>query len=83
MNTARKIALIATIVRKEDDGSTGAGTNNNNNNDDGNARNNRVARVVIVDVALEQVLTAQTHIRKGNTTKRRSEEDTTSKLARR
>lgn len=61
MNTARKIALVATVVRDESDGG--------------------LARVLIVDLALEKVLTAPTHIRKGNTAKRRSEEETASGLA--
>jgi hypothetical protein len=51
MNTARKLALIATIVWCVD--------------------NPNVARVAIVDLALEKVLTAPTHIKKGNTDKRR------------
>ncbi|KAL7543745.1 hypothetical protein ACHAWF_007451 [Thalassiosira exigua] len=58
MNTARKLALVATVVR-----------------------DSNTARVAVVDLALEKVLTAYTHIRKGNTTKRRSEEDAASGLA--
>jgi len=61
MNTARKIALIATVVRENGDGAT--------------------PRVLIVDLALEKVLTAPTHIRKGNTVERRSEEESASGLA--
>jgi len=61
MNTARKIALIATVVRENGDGAT--------------------PRVLIVDLALEKVLTAPTHIRKGNTIERRSEEESASELA--
>ncbi|KAL9182360.1 hypothetical protein ACHAXT_013012 [Thalassiosira profunda] len=58
MNTARKMALVATVAR------------------DGNA-----ARVAIVDLALEKVLEAPTHVRKGNTEKRRSEEEAASGLS--
>mmetsp|Transcript_21248 Transcript_21248/g.46114 ORF Transcript_21248/g.46114 Transcript_21248/m.46114 type:complete len:303 (+) Transcript_21248:933-1841(+) len=68
MNTARKIALVATVVRGRDDDTTG--------------KNSGVARVVMVDLALEKVLSAPTHIRKGNTIKRRSEEEAASGLAR-
>ena len=60
MNTARKIALIATVVRSGEDATP---------------------RVLIVDLALEKVLTAPTHIRKGNTVERRSEEESASGLA--
>jgi len=60
MNTARKIALIATVVR---------------------GRGDATPRVLIVDLALEKVLTAPTHIRKGNTIERRSEEESASELA--
>ncbi|KAL3801771.1 hypothetical protein HJC23_001167 [Cyclotella cryptica] len=56
MNTARKLALVATVMRSVD--------------------NPDVARIAIVDLALEKVLTAPTHIRKGNTDKRRCVEDT-------
>lgn len=60
MNTARKISLIATVVRDED-----ANT----------------ARIAIVDLCLEKVLTVETHIKKGNFEKRRSVEDTASGLS--
>lgn len=56
MNTARKLALIATVKRSKD--------------------NPNVARVAIVDMALEAILTADTHIRKGNTEKRKCVENT-------
>ncbi|KAL7512289.1 hypothetical protein ACHAXN_012753 [Cyclotella atomus] len=56
MNTARKLALVATVRRSRDDPC--------------------VARIAIVDVALEAVLTAPTHIKKGNTDKRRFVGDT-------
>mmetsp|Transcript_36489 Transcript_36489/g.76938 ORF Transcript_36489/g.76938 Transcript_36489/m.76938 type:complete len:666 (-) Transcript_36489:22-2019(-) len=62
MNTARKIALVATVVRER-------------------INDGKVARVVIVDLALEKILTAQTHIRKGTTDKRKSEEEKASGLA--
>jgi tRNA splicing endonuclease len=51
MNTARKIALVATVLRS--------------------SCNPNVAQIAIVDMALEAVLTAPTHIKKGNTNKRR------------
>ena len=60
MNTARKIALIATVVR---------------------GRGDTTSRVLIIDLALEKVLSAPTHIRKGNTVERRSEEESASGLA--
>jgi tRNA splicing endonuclease len=56
MNTARKLALIATVAKDEEEG----GTN----------------RVLIVDLALEKVLDAPTHIKKGVTEKRKSVRDT-------
>ena len=56
MNTARKLALVATVVRSAD--------------------NPNVARIAIVDLALEAILTAPTHVRKGNTEKRRFVGDT-------
>ena len=62
MNTARKIALIATVVR-------------------GRGRGDTTPRVSIVDLALEKVLTAPTHIRNGNTVERRSEEESIIGLA--
>ena len=89
MNTARKIALIAMVVTTtiEDD------NNNTGNKDDKEEeedaitimtpRNNTttVRRIAIVDLALEKVLTAHAHIRKGNTAKRRTEEDAACGLA--
>eukprot|EP00956_Cyclotella_meneghiniana_P044313 scaffold311888_cov119-Cyclotella_meneghiniana.AAC.2 len=62
MNTARKLALVATVVRSAD--------------------NPNVARIAIVDLALEAILTAPTHVKKGNTEKRRFVGDT-SELAKR
>ena len=62
MNTARKIALIATVVR-------------------GRGDDDATPRVLIVDLALEKVLTAPTHIRKRNTVERRLEEESASELA--
>ena len=56
MNTARKLALIATVVRSN--------------------ANPRMGRIAIVDLALEAVLTAPVHIKKGNTDKRRGIEST-------
>ena len=56
MNTARKLALLATVVKDK--------------NKPG------VARVAIVDLALEAILTAPTHVKKGNTDKRRCVEST-------
>ncbi|KAL7457901.1 hypothetical protein ACHAWC_010434 [Mediolabrus comicus] len=56
MNTARKLALIATVVRDEEEGGTD--------------------RVLIVDLALEKVLDAPTHKKKGVTEKRKSVRDT-------
>jgi len=61
MNTARKLALIATVIKDEEEGDT--------------------ARVLIVDLALEKILSVQTHKKKGNTEKRRSEKETSSGLA--
>jgi hypothetical protein len=40
-----------------------------------------IRRIAIVDLALEKVLTAHAHVRKGNTSKRRTEEDAASGLA--
>ncbi len=68
MNTARKIALVAMVAR---DGRRS-----------GENATESTARIAIVDLALEKVLTAHAHIRKGSTTKRRSEEDAASGLAR-
>lgn len=56
MNTARKLALIATVVKDEEEGGTD--------------------RILIVDLALEKVLDAPTHIKKGVTEKRKSVRDT-------
>lgn len=56
MNTARKLALIATVVKDEEKGGTD--------------------RVLIVDLALEKVLDAPTHMKKGVTEKRKSVRDT-------
>jgi hypothetical protein len=56
MNTARKLALIATVRSSSDEP--------------------HVARIAVVDVALEAILTAPTHIKKGNTDKRRFVGDT-------
>ena len=61
MNTARKLALIATVIKDEVEG--------------GNVR------VLIVDLALEKILSVETHKKKGNTEKRRSEKETSSGLA--
>lgn len=63
MNTARKLALVATVMRSAD--------------------NPDKARIAIVDLALEKVLTAPTHIKKGNTDKRRCVEDTDALIKRR
>ena len=71
MNTARKIALIATVIRTPP---------LSNDHENGN-ENSNVARVAIVDLALEKVLSAPTHIKKGSTIKRRSEEEVASALA--
>ena len=70
MNTVRKMALVAMVVR--DRRRSGSGHNATELN----------TRIAIVDLALEKVLTAHAHIRKGSTTKRRSEEDAASGLAR-
>jgi tRNA splicing endonuclease len=61
MNTARKLALIATVAKDEGEGDT--------------------ARVLIVDLALEKVLSVPTHKKKGSTEKRKSEIETSSGLA--
>lgn len=63
MTTARKLALVATVVKDEGDGN--------------------VHRVLIVDLALEKVLSVPTHIKKGSTEKRRSEKDASIGLAKR
>ncbi|KAL3816849.1 hypothetical protein ACHAXA_005127 [Cyclostephanos tholiformis] len=70
LNTARKIALVAMVVRDRRQGNSG------------NNASALTARIAIVDLALEKVLTAHAHVRKGTTTKRRSEEDAASGLAR-
>jgi tRNA splicing endonuclease len=56
MNTARKLALIATVVKDEEEGGTD--------------------RVLVVDLALEKILDAPTHMKKGVTEKRKSVRDT-------
>ncbi len=61
MNTARKLALIATVIKDEEEGG--------------------IARVLIVDLALEKILSVETHKKKGNTEKRRSEKESSSGLA--
>ena len=76
MNTARKIALVAMVVRRGGRRGSGGG----DCDDDAMAQPN--ARIAIVDLALEKVLTAHAHVRKGSTTKRRTEEDAASGLAR-
>ena len=92
MNTARKIALIAMVVPIEEDGQHHAGNENNNDGKkDGVAeedatmttpmKSGNIRRIAIVDLALEKVLTAHAHVRKGNTAKRRTEEDAASGLA--
>ncbi|KAL3788484.1 hypothetical protein ACHAW5_002543 [Stephanodiscus triporus] len=68
MNTARKIALVAMVARGGRGGRCGDKSN--------------IATIAFVDLALEKVLTAHAHVRKGSTTKRRTEEDAASGLAR-
>ncbi len=82
MNSARKIALLATVVREgeERDGDDCGG------DDDANSPPRMMTskpsyRIALVDLALEKVLTAPTHVRKGNTNKRRSEDDAANGLA--
>lgn len=86
MNTARKIALIAVVVTIEDeqhgnDDNTGEKDDKKEDTTIKTPRNNTIRRIAIVDLALEKVLTAHAHIRKGNTAKRRTEEDAASGLA--
>ena len=93
MNTARKIALIAMVVPIEDDGQHAGDDINNDGKKDGVAEedatmttpmkssSSNIRRIAIVDLALEKVLTAHAHVRKGNTAKRRTEEDAASGLA--
>jgi hypothetical protein len=87
MNTARKIALIAMVVTTiEDDDNTTGNKDDKEEEEDAptimTPRNNTtIRRIAIVDLALEKVLTAHAHIRKGNTAKRRTEEDAVSGLA--
>jgi hypothetical protein len=76
MNTARKIALVAMVVR----GGGRGGSDRGDGGDDAMAQPN--TRIAIVDLALEKVLTALAHVRKGSTMKRRTEEDAASGLAR-
>ena len=52
MNTARKLALIATVIIDEG--------------------NDNIARILIVDLALEKILSVETHRKKGNTEKRKT-----------
>jgi len=61
MNTSRKIALVATVVRNDD---------------------NNESWVALVDLALEKVLTARTHARKGDTVAQKTEEEAESGFAR-
>ena len=61
MNTARKLALVATVIKDDDEEGT--------------------VRVLIVDLALEKILSVETHKKKGNIEKRRSEKETSSGLA--
>jgi hypothetical protein len=79
MNSARKIALLATVVRDVDDG---GGNDVDNSPPRSMATTSKPTyRIAIVDLALEKVLSAPTHVRKGNTKKRRSEEDAANGLA--
>ncbi len=82
MNSARKIALLATVVREGEwrDGEDCVGYANANSSPRMMASKPSY-RIAIVDLALEKVLTAPTHVRKGNTNKRRSEEDAANGLA--
>jgi len=82
MNSARKIALLATVIRDED--VVGVDDYVDNSPPRTTATTLKPTyRIAIVDLALEKVLTAPTHVRKGNTTKRRSEEDAANGLAKR
>jgi hypothetical protein len=81
MNSARKIALLATVVRDVDDG---GGNGVDNSPPKTMATTSKPTyRIAIVDLALEKVLSAPTHVRKGNTKKRRSEEDAANGLVKR
>ncbi len=91
MNSARKIALLATVVREEvqHEEDHGEGGEDDANSSPQPPRMMTTTsskpsyRIAIVDLALEKVLTAPTHIRKGNTNKRRSEDDAANGLAKR
>ena len=91
MNSARKIALLATVVRDEmqhDEDHGEGGEDNATSSPQPSPRmmatsSKPTYRIAIVDLALEKVLTAPTHIRKGNTNKRRSEDDAANGLAKR
>ena len=91
MNSARKIALLATVVREEvqHEEDHGEGGEDDANSSPQPPRRMTTTsskpsyRIAIVDLALEKVLTAPTHIRKGNTKKRRSEDDAANGLAKR
>ncbi|KAL7465279.1 hypothetical protein ACHAXS_005604, partial [Conticribra weissflogii] len=62
MNTARKLALVATVIYPENQVLSGFAWQNS-------------PRIAIVDLVLEKVLEVETHLKKGNTVKRRSEEE--------
>ena len=76
MNMVCKIALVMMVMR----GGGQGGSDRGNGNDDAMAQPN--ARFVIVDLALEKVLTAHANVREGSVTKQRTEEDAASGLAR-
>ncbi len=77
MNTVHKIAFVAMVVRGRGRG----GSDGGNDHNDAMAQPNAHC-IVIMDLALEKVLTAQANVRKGITTKGRMEEDAASGLAR-
>jgi len=67
MNTARKLALVATVIHPETSSLSGFARQNG-------------PKIALVDLVLEKVLEVETHLKKGNTIKRRSEEEAASAL---
>jgi hypothetical protein len=75
MNTVHKITLVTMVAR----GGGRGGSDGGNGYNDAMVQPN--ACITIVDLVLEKVLTTHTNVRKGSTTKQRTEEDAASGLA--
>ena len=75
MNTVHKITLVTMVVR----GGGRGGSDRGNGYNDAMVQPN--ACIAIVNLVLEKVLTTHANVRKGSTTKQRTEEDAASGLA--